>query len=273
MSKILLTTAIIFGISTALLLVVRLIEPRLSFHPWPGGDATPDELGIDYRSLWVKTKDGEQIHIWHLEHPQKRAQVFYFHGNGGNLSLWLYQLSLLYHQSLSVWALDYRGFGKSSGTPTEIGFYQDVQAAVTHFWQQNQSSRTKVYYWGRSLGGVAAAYASTIRQPDGIILESTLPSASSFTKHSYVLYFLSFFSSYRFPTLEFLEKITCPILVIHGDQDQIIPFSLGVELFRKLKTPKHFFRVKGAGHDNVESLDSATYWKKLNQFFQDIENG
>src|SRR5688572_30643276 len=94
--------------------LVRRAEPRLAFFPLKGEDVTPSSLGIDYTPSTVETDDGERLRVWHLPRPDPQARVVYFHGNGGNLSLWSEVLAGLWHQGLEVIAVDYRGYGLST---------------------------------------------------------------------------------------------------------------------------------------------------------------
>jgi fermentation-respiration switch protein FrsA (DUF1100 family) len=164
-----------------------------------------------------------------------------------------------------VLAFDYRGYGMSTGRATERGLYQDVNAIVSHGWTDG-NQRTPLIYWGRSLGATMAAYAATIRQPDGIILESGFPDVRSLIRSSPVMALLLPFSSYRFPTAEYLARVTAPVLVMHGDRDGVIPYALGRELFSRLREPKTFFSIGGGDHNDVAPPDPQAYWTAVDQF-------
>src|SRR5687768_13867826 len=112
----------------ALKIVVILLEPRMAFFPSRGIQRTPRDLGLDFQDVRIATADGETIHAWWLPHPQPRAQIVYFHGNGGNLSLWLDALATLHAHGWSVLGFDYRGYGASTGKPSERGLYRDTDA-------------------------------------------------------------------------------------------------------------------------------------------------
>jgi pimeloyl-ACP methyl ester carboxylesterase len=100
---------------------VRRIEPHLAFFPFAGEDATPLQSGVAYTALTIETSDGERLHAWHLPRADAVGQVVYFHGNGGNLSIWLPILAGVQASGLNVLAFDYRGYGRSTGSPTEKG--------------------------------------------------------------------------------------------------------------------------------------------------------
>src|SRR5262245_8772265 len=152
-----------------LALFVRWLEPRMAFFPFAGEDVTPRTFGIAYEPLTIETKDGERLRAWRMDAPSPKAHVLYFHGNGGNLSNWAPILTGIVRRGYSVIAFDYRGFGLSTGRPTERGLYRDADAFVRAAWPEGDA-RVPTIFWGRSLGGAVAAYAATVRKPDGLIL-------------------------------------------------------------------------------------------------------
>src|ERR671918_1386958 len=203
-------------VATVLLLValavgVRLLEPHLAFFPTRGETTTASGFGAPVAAETIETADGERLHCWTLTHSRPRATVVYFHGNGGNLSVWAPILAGVYHQGFTVVAFDYRGYGLSTGRPSERGLYRDADAILEHAWRRVERPEPLVY-WGRSLGTTVAAYAATVRPPDGIILESGFPDARSLTRSSPPMAFLALFSTYRFPTAELMRRAHAPAL-------------------------------------------------------------
>lgn len=253
--------------------LVLFLEPRMTFFPIRGQSFTPAQLGIPFQELSIPTADGEMLCVWSLEHPQPRGEVVFFHGNGGNLSLWLEFLLVLHRQSLAVTALDYRGYGKSTGSPTEEGLYQDTSALINFFWARLHRPQNRVLYWGRSLGGIMAAYAATVRPPDGLILEAAFPSKQSLLNHYPLLKALAVFSRYRLPAAEFLENVACPVLIIHGNQDRIVPLAEGQKLFARLQGRKYFYEVQGADHNDLHLVDPQGYAARVGEFVEEIAHG
>jgi fermentation-respiration switch protein FrsA (DUF1100 family) len=254
----------------ALVVAVRWLEPRLAFFPSAGEDATPRDFGIEYESISIATRDGEQLRGWWLRPPSPKATILYFHGNGGNLSMWAPILADIVRRGYAMLAFDYRGYGRSTGRPTEQGLYRDVEAAIDQFSARADGPRV---YWGRSLGVVMAAYAATIHAPEGLILESGFPSARSLLRGSPVLFVLSFFSSYRFPSAEFLRRRTrsTPVLILHGDQDRIVPIDQGRALFDSVGQPKQFVTIRGGDHNDAAPADPATYWRAIDAFIGGLQ--
>lgn len=249
----------------ALMLVIRLIEPQLAFFPTAGEDVTPRDFGERFDALTIPTADGERLHAWSLPADSLRAHIIYFHGNGGNLSVWAPILVRLQHRGYSVLAVDFRGYGLSTGRPSERGLYRDVDAVLDHVWR-DRDRRAPIVYWGRSLGAAMAAYAASVRPPDRVILESGFPDVRTVVRSSPLLALLTPFSSYRFPTAELMRGVRAPVLVMHGDRDRVIPFALGRALFESLGGPKRFVTIPGGDHNDVTPLDADAYWSAVDAF-------
>jgi fermentation-respiration switch protein FrsA (DUF1100 family) len=238
---------------------VRLFEPKFAFFPSTGETLTPLDFGVPYETSVITTADGERLRAWLLPHAAPRAVILYFHGNGGNLSMWAPILAGIYERGYTVRAIDYRGYGASTGRPSERGLYQDVDATVE--WAARDTAGTApIVYWGRSLGVTMAAYASTVRPPDGLILESGFSSARALLRSSPPLRFLALFSTYRFPTSDFLSRGRAPVLVMHGDADRVIPFAAGKALFETIAAPKQFVAIPNGDHNDAVPADPDTYW-------------
>jgi fermentation-respiration switch protein FrsA (DUF1100 family) len=252
----------------ALAVLVRWLEPRMAFFPFPGEDETPQHAGIPFEALTIDTRDGEQLRAWSMTPPAPqaaRARIVYFHGNGGNLSNWSPILAGIVRRGYAVLAVDYRGYGLSTGRPTERGLYRDVDAVVAHPAPEALNTLPLIY-WGRSLGGAMAAYAATVRKPDGVIIEAGFPGARAAVRSSPVLAVLSLLASYRFPAGEFLNQANAPVLMLHGDRDSVIPFALGRELFEQVTAPKEFVVIPGGDHNDAAAPDPSAYWAAIDRF-------
>jgi fermentation-respiration switch protein FrsA (DUF1100 family) len=249
--------------------LVRLVEPRFAFFPLAGETVTPRDLGVAYDALTIPTRDGERLHAWALAANPPRARIVYFHGNGGNLSVWAPVLANLARRGYAVLAFDYRGYGRSTGRPGERSLYRDADAVLAHVWR-DQDLRTPTVYWGRSLGTAMAAYAAAMRAPDGLILEAGFPDARALVRSSPPLALLALFSTYRFPTAEFLRNVRAPVLVMHGDDDRVVPFGLGRALFERIAGPKQFVTVHGGDHNDVTPPDAPAYWRAVDAFISGL---
>jgi fermentation-respiration switch protein FrsA (DUF1100 family) len=252
----------------AVVLLVRWLEPRMAFFPLRGETTTPGEYGIPFTPHTIRTSDGVDLRVWHLQPTASRALIVYFHGNGGNLSMWAPILSAVARRGYSVLAFDYRGYGLSTGRPTERGLYRDADAVLA-LGERVAPTSGPIVYWGRSLGGAVAAYAATRQQPAGIIIEGGFPDARSLFGSS-PLALLARLATYRFPTAEYLNRAGRPVLVLHGERDSVIPHGLGRALFGQLATPKRFVTIAGGDHNDEDPADSHTYWTAVDDFVASV---
>ena len=230
---------------------------------------TLHEFGLDYDSATVQP-DGERLRSWSLPRATARARIVYFHGNGGICRCvadcgWNRAARILRVR------VDYPGYGVSTGRPTEQGMYRDVDAVVERFWRDSSGDAPVVY--GPSLGVAMAAYAATIRVPDGLILESGFPDARSLIRKSPLLAFLALFSTYRFPCREFVNRLgtPVPVLVVHGDDDHVVPIPQGRALFDAVAAPKRFVTIRGGDHNDLAPSDADTVWAAVGGFVESLQ--
>jgi alpha-beta hydrolase superfamily lysophospholipase len=268
---------LLVAIAVAVLLLKLLVvwvEPRMAFFPTRGVQATPQALSLPYVDLRIPTVDGETLHGWWLEHPRPRAQVIFWHGNGGNLSLWLDVIAGIRRHGFSVLAVDYRGYGASTGAASEQGLYTDASAAVQEFNRRLRREGVPVIYWGRSIGAPVAASSIAVSAPDALVLESPMPDARSVLRANPILWVLSFLSSYRFDTSRFLRDYAGPLLVVHGDADSIVPYAAGQRVFADAVTGRKVFTtIPGADHNNLHVVDPGAYWKAIDGFVALVTKG
>ena len=266
---------VVIVVSTALVItmkwLVARVEPRLTFFPSAGETETPRSIGLEYEAVSIRTADEETIAAWWMPHEAARADVIYFHGNGGNLSMWLPILAGVQASGLNVLAFDYRGYGRSTGSPTEKGLYRDADAVLAELARLCQRERAAgttvrrpIIYWGRSLGGPVAAYATTVTRPDGLILESTFPEKRAVLGRQLVLRTLDLLASFRFETADMLRGFDRPTLVMHGDSDSVVPYAAGRALFERLSEPKRFVTLQGADHNDFHPATAREYWEAVN---------
>jgi pimeloyl-ACP methyl ester carboxylesterase len=254
------------AILASLKLLVWFLEPRMAFFPWKGIQETPATIGLVYSDHTIETADGEKIRAWWIEHPAPRGQVVYWHGNGGNLSLWLDVLADVHRRGFSVLAADYRGYGASSGKPSEQGIYRDADAVTAYFDRRLRRPNVSVVVWGRSLGSTVAAYMASIKPPDALLLQSPFPDVAFLFARNPVMRFLSLFSSYTFATSRHLQRYTGPLLVIHGDSDSVIPFEAGKHVFESAaNSQKSFVALERSDH-NDDLSNHPAYWKSIDDF-------
>jgi fermentation-respiration switch protein FrsA (DUF1100 family) len=251
--------------------VIGALESRFVFFPSRGEDVNPASLGIAYRVVPLTASDGVRLTAWQLEPERPVADVVYFHGNGGNLSVWLPVLAALHRLNLRVLAVDYRGYGLSAGSPSERGVYLDAEAAARHARSQRPGRPLlPLVFWGRSLGGPIAASATRAVTPDALVLEGSFADKAAVAGTQPVLKVLNLFASYRFPTVELMRDFRNPVLVMHGARDSIVPLALGRDLFDRLSSPKQFVVIPGADHNDFFDVSQTAYWTPVLEFITRI---
>jgi len=202
--------------------------------------------------------------------------ILFCHGNGGNISNRISYLPIFRELGLATFLFDYRGYGKSGGTPSEEGTYADVEAAWQYLTQERQIPPQKIIIYGESLGGAIASYlAQKISQPNGnnnagaLVLASTFTSISDRAAELYPFMPIRFLSRFSYNSIERLPSIKIPVLVIHSIDDEIIPFHHGDRNFQVANQPKNLVKLRG--DHNGGFLDSLeTYRNGLNEFIQSI---
>ncbi len=254
------------GICAVLWWAVPRLERGFLFSPNPIVPKTPDEVGLPFEQHFIDTPDGCRLSAWHMCPPDPLGAVVYFHGRATNMGILNEIFALIYKSGLQLMAVDYRGFGWSSGTPSEAGLYIDAKASVKYFRENLKAPHVPLIYWGRSMGGCFAAYAARQHPPHGLILETAFTSKSSLIKHYPRLRFLNLFSRCRLNTIEHLKNHPYPVLLMHGDLDKTVPLAEGHTLYERLSGPKEFFRVEGADHINIHLVDSEAYIDRVLKF-------
>ena len=232
-------------------IAIFFVQPRLVYYPEYGRSiaGTPDELGLDYEAVELSTDDGETLHGWFVPAPGAKATVLFFHGNAGNISHRMGYLSMLYSLGYNTFILDYRGYGESSGVPSESGTYRDAQAAWQYVTVKKGIAPSEIVLFGESLGGAVAAWLATRKEPGLLVLVSAFTSVPDMGAKLYPFLPVRLLSRFDYDTLEYLKAVTCPVFVAHSPQDEIVPFTQGQALYEAAPAPKQFLELQG-GHNN-----------------------
>ena len=230
---------------------------------------TPDDKGLEYRDVYFSSSDGLLLHAWLVPAKETDLVVLFCHGNAGNISHRLETLQILHNLGLSVFIFDYRGFGKSQGTPSEQGTYKDARAAREYLLQQEEVAPEKILLWGRSLGGPVAAAMAREKQPGALVLESTFTSMPEMAKKVYPYLTIKSLLRFDYPTQKFLQQVSCPVLVMHSPEDELVPYQLGRDLFATASAPKRFLQLKG-GHLEAHLVSRDDYVQGVNDFVSEL---
>jgi len=210
--------------------------------------------------LKVPTKDGDRIAAIYIANPAAIYTLLFSHGNGEDLGSVLPLLPILRDLGFSVFAYDYRGYGLSEGRPSEPHVYADIDAAYGYLTRELQVPPQRIVAYGRSLGAGAAVDLAARRPVGGLVLES--PFLSAFR----VMTRVPLFPFDKFRNVDKISRARCPLLVMHGEADEIVPFRHGRQLFDKATGPKIFVAIPGAHHNDFMWVAGTRYGQALRDF-------
>lgn len=232
------------GLYTLSLLFLFLFQSSLIYFPGKAMIGTPHDLGLAYDAVDFKASDGIELSGWFV--PGRSDQVVLFcHGNAGNISDRLDSLQVFNRLGLNVFIFDYRGYGESKGKATEAGTYRDAEAAWAYLVQQKSYSPGQIIIFGRSLGGAVAAHLAMNKKPAALIVESTFPSLPDLGQRLYRFFPVRLLSRFNYSTADCLRRVTCPVLVVHSLEDEIVPFDLGLQVYEAAREPKELLEIRG----------------------------
>jgi uncharacterized protein len=245
-----------------------LFQNQMVFLPGiPGREvtATPAAIGLAFEPVTITTQDGEALDAWFIPAPDARLTVIHFHGNAGNIGHRLEFVELFHTLGVNLLLFDYRGYGRSSGKPTEQGTYHDAEAVWRHLTQQRGIAPERIVLHGQSLGGGVAAWLAARTAPAGLVLESSFTSAPDLGQQLYPWLPVRLLSRIRYDSRAALAQVRSPVLVIHSRDDEIIPFSHGRQLFEAAPEPKRFVELRG-DHNGAFMLSRDVYERGWREF-------
>jgi len=210
----------------------------------------PAEAGFpEATEVLLDTADGDRIIAWHVPPRDGAAVILYFHGNGGALRHRVDRFRALIADGAGLIALSYRGYAGSSGEPTENGLFLD--AAAAYEFARSRHPAAKLVVWGESLGsGVAVALAAD-KPVARVVLEAPFLSAVDIGAAAYPYLPVRRLMKDQFRSDLRIGKITAPVLILHGDQDAVVPIASGERLYALITAPKRFVRFPGGGHEDL----------------------
>jgi fermentation-respiration switch protein FrsA (DUF1100 family) len=254
--------------------LLRRFEKAVTFHPvrepWGGEWKLPERA----EDVWLTASGGTRMHGWFVRAAREpsEATVIYMHGNGGNLSYLDWMAESLADRGFDVLLFDYRGYGRSEGSISdERGIYEDADAAYEYVSNTRGVPAEKIVLYGQSLGTTAAVDVATRKPCGAIILESGLSSASDMAETilPWLPSFTHSLTKNRFDSVRKLPSVRCPVLVTHGDRDEIIPVEQGRKLHAAAPEPKRLIIVRGAGHNNLSNIGGEPYLNDVAGFIKE----
>jgi pimeloyl-ACP methyl ester carboxylesterase len=231
---------------------VRALLGALLYFPSKEVEQTPADHGLEYRDVSFQAEDRQRLHGW-LVAPQAPliGHILFCHGNAGNIADRIFNARLLCAAGFEVLLFDYRGYGYSTGTPDEQGTYRDARAARAALLDQPGTDPGRMFYLGESLGGAIALCLALASPPRGLILQSAFSSIRQAAGDHYP-FIPSFLIPDIYPSLRRIYSLDSPLLVLHGDRDDVVGLAHGQALFNRAKTHKKRLHVfDGASHNDL----------------------
>ncbi len=237
-------------------------QGRMVFMPTRHLAVTPSEAGIPFENVYVEVDHGERVNAWYIEpltfDRNEGPVVLFCHGNAGNISHRLETVEFLMKMRAPVLLFDYRGYGRSDGHPTEEGVYADAEACYEWLIEKKGYRPDQIVVFGRSLGGAVAVELATRVSCRGLIVESSFTSAPDMGRKMFPFFPVSSLIKFHFDSIDRIGKVTCPVLVTHSPDDDLVPYEMGQKLYAAANSPKKFVELTG-GHNGREYFGFSTY--------------
>lgn len=251
--------------------IEAVLDQLLVYHPAPWKDRDWARLsGLPLEDVWFDAQDGTSLFGWYVRASDSPAVLLWCHGNAGNILHRLENLVLLHRIGLSVFLFDYRGYGRSGGTPSEEGLYLDALAAYDCLITTKRVPPERIILFGRSLGAAVAGTLASRRPAAGLILESAFPSIEALARLHYWGLPAHWFVQAKYNLADRLREIHRPVLVIHGDRDSIVPLQMGRMVFAAAHPPKDLYIVTGADHNDLVFVGGTPYFERLKRFVKSV---
>lgn len=259
--------AFALGLLTASLWGCEMIEKGLIFFPTSDIAATPADVGLAFEEAFLTTSDGVRLHGWFVPHPAATATVVWLHGNAGNISHRVDQLAAM-HPALraNILMLDYREYGRSEGSITEAGSYLDAEAAFDDCAARAGATARTIVVYGQSLGANVAVELALRRPVAGLILEAPFLSVQAMARTVAPWFPVGGLFATRYDAESKIGKVRAPVLIAHGDRDEIVPTAHGLRLFERVNAPKQLYVIPGSGHNDTYLVGGAAYFEVMAQF-------
>lgn len=245
----------------------QLVNEYLFFPP-RAFVAEPAQLGLPYENIWLATEDGVKVHGWFIPNLTAGCTLLCLHGNADNISYNLPFLKQLFDAGLQIFALDYRGYGRSEGAPSEQGTYRDALAAWQ--WLRDEIGGP-VALFGHSLGGAVSLWLASQAEVDtcAVVVEGTFTRLRDLAAQVYPIPGLAQRIPDLYPSVDRAARLRAPLLVIHGTADELIPLAQGERLFAAAPGPKQMLRVPGAGHNDLRLVAGRSFVDALVAFLRE----
>jgi fermentation-respiration switch protein FrsA (DUF1100 family) len=259
--------ACLLGVYVAICLLAFALQKRLVYFPDPVLGATPQLVGLQWKDILFDTEDGVRLHGWLVRAEPETPVLLFCHGNAGNISHRLDSIRFFRDLGLSVFIFDYRGYGRSEGSPTEEGTYEDARAAWRYLTEEEGYGANQIILFGRSLGSAVAVDLASRERPAGLIAEGAFPSVVDVGARAYWWLPVRLLARIRYDSRKKVSELSCPKLFIHSVKDDVVPIDLGRKIFEAASEPKSFLEVPGS-HNEISAGEGSRYALGVAEFIE-----
>jgi uncharacterized protein len=256
-----------------IMVFIRFIENRFVFHPDKNILLTPDDYGLEYDDVTFHTEDGLKLNGWFMPGKTKSLTVdnlytlLWFHGNAGNISHRLENIKMLYDRvPLNIFIFGYRQYGKSEGKISEHGTYIDAKAALEYLHSRKDINHEKIIFFGRSLGSAVAVHLAVEDKCCALILETPFTSTKELAKFLYPFLPLGYIIKTKYDSITKIKDVKAPVLILHGDKDELVPIEQGRKLYEAANEPKEFYTIPDATHNDTYIVGGEEYFNTIRRF-------
>ena len=234
------------------------------FYPEKDFSGEPGDWGLPFDDVYFRMADALKLHGWYVP-GYRRETILWCHGNAGNISDRLDLMKLLHDKvGVNIFIFDYRGYGKSQGRPTEEGTYRDAQGALDYLRSRPDINEDAIVLFGQSLGGAIAVDLACRNRCLGLILEATFTSLLDIFEMPPQAFPLKYDSYSK------IKRVKIPLLMLHGDHDDVVPFESGYTLYKAANEPKKFCAIEGALHNDNYIVGGEGYFAAIDEFLREI---
>ncbi len=249
----------VFLVLLALYLVIGLVlfvfQENFLFRPVELPQDHVFKLQYDFDEHFLETNDNAKINVLHIKPKDPRGAILYFHGNAGNLERWSKITEYFAGLNYDIYIMDYRTYGKSTGKLSEEVLYNDAELCYQYLRQFWDEEHITVY--GRSLGTAMASRVAATHNPKQLILEAPFYDIADVAQRRFPIYPINYLLKYELSNFKHLQRVKCPVTIIHGTKDYVVPFNSGEKLYKSSSKEKTSFTIiEGGGHNNLIKFDS-----------------
>lgn len=247
--------------------LLEMIIASMIFFPQKEFYGLPADYRLQSEDVFLRTTDNVTLHGWYLKAPEEKAVILFFHGNAGNISNRLVKARGWIERGVSVFLVDYRGYGKSGGRIRhENDVYEDARTAFDWLRDKKEIPVNKIVLYGESLGTAPAVKLAAEYPVKCLILESPFTSFFDLGAIHYPFVPAAAVKSFAFSNVDRIGDVKAPVFILYGTHDEICPFQMGEKLFRLAPGPKDFFSVPGGSHNDLSSVGGTDYWERPFRF-------